>query len=150
MESEAVKSTAINESDNQLMRFDFLLRDHGAHYTAFYCHPASNTGTAGDKGKGKVGGKDKGGGKGKGGKDRGKNGNGKGGGRGCFHCGATYHMAKECPAKAKQPAAPARLHLLCWSASVGFEVRPPTAALPTALQPECIRAGLLCFALPCV
>eukprot|EP01052_Picozoa_sp_SAG31_P022814 SAG31_NODE_1836_length_7126_cov_8.436175_4_plen_354_part_00 len=121
VESEAVKSTAINESDNQLMRFEFLLRDQGVHYTAFYCVSDSgdSASTKGkhsrnselQSGKGKRGGLNK----------------GKGGGRGgvsgsnrCFYCGGADHRAMHCPHRTRSTA-PARLHLLCWSASVAFE-----------------------------
>ena len=39
MESEAVKSVAINESDNVLMKFECLLRDAGHHYAGWYTLP---------------------------------------------------------------------------------------------------------------
>ena len=39
MESEAVKSVAINESDNVLMKFECLLRDAGQHYAGWYTLP---------------------------------------------------------------------------------------------------------------
>ena len=39
VESSAVKSSTINDSDNMLMRIEFLLNDTGLHYTAFFTAP---------------------------------------------------------------------------------------------------------------
>ena len=39
MELEAVKSVAINESDNVLMKFECVLRDAGHHYAGWYTLP---------------------------------------------------------------------------------------------------------------
>lgn len=41
VESSAVKSSTINDSDNMLMRLEFCLGDAGAHYTAFFTAPTA-------------------------------------------------------------------------------------------------------------
>ena len=65
VESSAVKSSTINDSDNMLMRIEFILDDGGRHYTAFFTAPSQehqdadktattdvSTGADGDTGKG--------------------------------------------------------------------------------------------------
>jgi Rad3-related DNA helicase len=115
LESNEVKSDAINESDNLLMRFDFLLRDGGVHYAGFFCHDKPEAGAAGAAGGGWGGGK--------GGKGRGEGGKGGKGGGACHRCGEPGHAARDCPSGGGGGPGPrdtAVLHLLCWSASVAF------------------------------
>ena len=94
VESEAVKSVAINDSEAVLSRFELLLNDGGPHYTGWYTLPDPDHGNGGRDGNGRGG---RGGGR---------------GGRGSIRSSST---AK------RTPAPRGVLSLLCWSGSVAFE-----------------------------
>jgi hypothetical protein len=139
VESSAVKSSTINDSDNMLMRIEFILNDAGIHYTGFFTAPspeqqradaaalaAASGGATASGGRGGAGSATSAGqGRGRG---RGSS-RGRGRSAACFTCGEVGHNAKDCPQKRARAAGghagvtAARdgvLHLLCWSAAVAF------------------------------
>lgn len=123
VESSAVKSSTINDSDNMLMRIEFILDDGGRHYTAFFTAPSQEQQQADAAAATDVSTAPGGGTTGKGG-SRSATGRAAGRGRGAAR-GSTGQRARGTAGGRRGGATAVSsrdgvLHLLCWSAAVAF------------------------------